>query len=39
MNRNPSEIETEVRVLLEALTVNSDPAAFNSLLATQPVRR
>ena len=33
MNRNPSDIEAEVRVLLAALTVNSDPAAFNSLLA------
>jgi hypothetical protein len=33
MNRDPSDIEAEVRVLLTALTNDSDPAAFNSLLA------
>jgi hypothetical protein len=33
MSRDPGDIEAEVRELLAALTENSDPAAFNSLLA------
>jgi hypothetical protein len=32
MNRDPSDIEAEVRTLLGALTANSDPAAFQALL-------
>jgi hypothetical protein len=33
MNRSPRDIEAEVRTLLDALTTDSDPAAFQSLLA------
>ena len=33
MNRDPSDIEAEVRTLLGALAANSDPAAFQALLA------
>ena len=32
MNRDPSDIEAEVRTLLDALTASSDPAAFQALL-------
>ena len=32
MNRDPSDIEAEVRTLLGALTANNDPAAFQALL-------
>jgi hypothetical protein len=32
VNRDPSDIEAEVRTLLGALTANSDPAAFQTLL-------
>ena len=32
MNRDPGDIEAEVRTLLGALTANSDPAAFQALL-------
>lgn len=32
MNRNPGDIEAEVRMLLGALTASSDPAAFQALL-------
>ena len=32
MNRDPSEIEAEVRTMLGALAANSDPAAFQALL-------
>lgn len=32
MNRDPSDIEAEVRELLAALTVSTDPAAFQVLL-------
>lgn len=33
MNRDPREIEAEVRTLLDALADDSDPAAFQVLLA------
>ena len=32
MNREPSDIEADVRALLSALAANSDPAAFQALL-------
>jgi hypothetical protein len=32
MNRNPTDIEAEVRALLGALTASNDPAAFQALL-------
>ncbi len=32
MNRNPTDIEAEVRTLLDALTASSDPSAFQALL-------
>jgi hypothetical protein len=32
MNRNPTDIDAEVRALLGALTASSDPAAFQALL-------
>ena len=33
MNRHPSDIEAEVRALLDGLAANSDPATFQTLLA------
>jgi hypothetical protein len=33
MNRDPSDIEAEVRTLLGALAADNDPAAFQALLA------
>jgi len=33
MNRDPSDIEAEARTLLDGLAANSDPAAFQTLLA------
>ena len=39
MNRDPSDIEAEVRTLLDALTASSDPAAFQALLGAQSVPR
>jgi hypothetical protein len=32
MTRDPSDIDADVRALLDALTANSDPAAFQALL-------
>ena len=32
MNRDPSDIEAEIRALLDALAADSDPAAFQALL-------
>jgi hypothetical protein len=32
MNREPSDIEAEVRTLLDVLSTSSDPAAFQALL-------
>jgi hypothetical protein len=32
MNNRASDIETEVRTLLDALTTDADPAAFHTLL-------
>ncbi|WP_123023174.1 hypothetical protein [Mycolicibacterium stellerae] len=32
MNRDPRDIEADVRTLVDALTASSDPAAFQALL-------
>jgi hypothetical protein len=32
MNQDPSDIDADVRALLDALTASSDPAAFPALL-------
>ena len=33
MNRDPGDIEADVRILLGALAADNDPAAFQALLA------